>query len=172
MLKGERLTLREFSISDFDSVHEYAVDSEVVRFMEWGPNTETATQEYIARALSFAEEAPRAIYELAVTEASSGQLVGGIGLHISGTQAMLGYCFSRSTWGRGYATETARLLVSYGFGSLGVHRIWARCDSENLASLRVLEKLGMRREGLAKHDCQIRGVWRNTFLYAVIAEEW
>ena len=57
--------------------------------MEWGPNTETATRKYMAHALSFAEEAPRAIYELAVTEVSNGLLVGGIGLHVSDAQAML-----------------------------------------------------------------------------------
>jgi RimJ/RimL family protein N-acetyltransferase len=85
---------------------------------------------------------------------------------------MLGYCFARSAWGKGYATEAARLIISHGFHSLGIHRIWARCDSENEASLRVLEKLGMRREGLAKHDCQIRGEWRNTYLYAVLVDEW
>ena len=172
MLKSERLILRDFATSDFDAVHAYAVDSEVVRYMEWGPNTEDATRDFLARALKFSEESPRTIFELAVTEASTGKLVGGIGLHTSELQAMLGYCFSRAAWGHGYATEAAHLLVSYGFQSVGVHRVWARCDSENAASLRLLEKLGMRCEGLAKHDCQIRGVWRNTFTYAVLAGEW
>jgi len=172
VLKGERLILREFATADFDSVHAYAVDEAVVRYMEWGPNTEDATREFLVRALSFKEEAPRVTYEMAVTEAATGKLIGGFGLHTSGLQAMLGHCISRAAWGQGYATEAARLLVSHGFGSLGVHRVWARCDSENIASLRVLEKLGMRREGLAKHDCQIRGIWRSTFSYAVLEEEW
>ena len=140
--------------------------------MEWGPNSEEETREFLARARSFAEESPRCTFELAITEAATGELVGGIGLHGSGSQAMLGYCLARSAWGRGYATEAASLLVSHGFEALGLHRIWARCDAENGTSLRVLEKLGMRREGLARHDCRIRGEWRNTYLYAVLIDEW
>ncbi len=172
MLANERLNLREFEPSDFDRVHSYATDSEVVRFMEWGPNSAEETRDFLLRACSYAKENPRRKFELAVIEVVSGQLVGGIGLHISDAQAMLGYCFASSVWGQGYATEAARLLLAYGFSSLNVHRVWARCDSENIASIRVLEKLGMRREGLAKHDCRIRGEWRNTFLYAVLADEW
>lgn len=172
VLLGERLLLREFEAADFESLHSYASDSEVVRFMEWGPNTEEETREFLSRSRSFVRMDPRNNYELAVTIAASGRHVGGTGLHVSGMQAMLGYCFARSAWGKGFATEAARLMADFGFDSLGLHRVWARCDSENIASQRVLEKLGMRREGLAKHDCQIRGVWRDTFLYAVLIDEW
>ena len=172
MLTSERLILREFSDSDFEQVHSYAADNEVTRYMEWGPNTEKETKGFLLRARLTAEESPRKLFELAVIEIETGHLVGGIGLHTSGFQAMLGYCFSRPTWGNGYATEAARILIGFGFSSLGLHRVWARCDSENNGSLRVLAKLGMRREGLARHDCQIRGVWRNTFLYAILVDEW
>ena len=85
---------------------------------------------------------------------------------------MLGYCFARAAWGQGYASEAAHLIVGFGFESLGIHRVWAECDSENAASLRVLDKLGMRREGLFMHNCQIRGEWRDTALYAILEDEW
>lgn len=165
MLESERLTLRE-------AVHAYAADLEVVRYMEWGPNTEAETSDFLTRAQSQASARPRTIYELAVVEAAREELIGGIGLHSDGAQAMLGYCFSRPAWGKGFATEAASLLVRFGFESLDVHRVWARCDSENAASLRVLEKIGMRREGFFRHDCQIRGEWRDTALFAILADEW
>ncbi len=172
VISGERLCLRDFVGSDFESVHSYATDREVVRFMEWGPNSAEATLEFLTRACSCAAETPRRQFELAVTMLDTGLLIGGIGIHTSGSQGMLGYCFARSAWGQGYATEAARLGASFAFGSLGLHRVWARCDSENEASIRVLVKLGLRREGLAKNDCQIRGEWRNTFTYAILADEW
>ena len=172
MLESERLILREFIDNDFEAVHAYATDLEVLRYMEWGPNSEGETREFLARSQSHASAEPRTGYELAVVEKATDGLLGGIGLHADGTQAMLGYCFARHAWGKGYATEAARLLVDFGFDSLGIHRVWARCDSENGTSLRVLEKLGMRREGYFKHDCQIRGEWRNTALFAILEDEW
>ena len=72
----------------------------------------------------------------------------------------------------GFATEAARLILDFSFKTLGLHRVWAGCDSENVASARVLEKVGMRREGCHKHDCQIRGVWRDTLAFAILDDEW
>jgi len=172
VLRTPRLVLREFDHNDFEAVHAYATDLEVVRYMEWGPNTAAETRNFLTRAQSQASARPRTIYEFAVAEVATDGLVGGIGLHLNGPQAMLGYCLSRSAWGRGFATEAASLLVAFGFDSLDIHRVWARCDSENAASLRVLEKLRMRREGLLEHDCQIRGEWRDTALFAILESEW
>ncbi len=63
-----------------------------------------------------------------------------------GHQGALGYCFAKSAWGRGIATESAREILRFGFEELGLHRVWAGCDTENAGSIRVLEKLGMTRE--------------------------
>ena len=62
-------------------------------------------------------------------------------------EAFIGYCLSRDSWGQGYATETAKGLLSFGFSQLRLHRIFATCDPANLASARVLEKSGMQLEG-------------------------
>jgi RimJ/RimL family protein N-acetyltransferase len=172
VLKSERLVLRELLDSDFEAVHAYAADLDVVRYMEWGPNSEAETRQFLGCAQSHASKNPRIVFELAVVDTQTDRLIGSIGLHTKGTQAMLGFCFSRSAWGQGYATEAARLLVDFGFRSLGVHRIWAESDPENAASLRVLEKLGMRREGHFRHDCQVRGEWRDTVVYAILEDEW
>ncbi len=172
MIQSKRLILREFETDDFEAVHSYAIDLEVVRYMPWGPNTEDETRAFLERAQSYATAEPRTGYELAVIETSADRLIGGIGLHATDQQATLGYCFARPAWGQGFATEASRLILGFGFKTLGVHRIWAGCDSENAASARVLEKVGMRREGYFKHDCQIRGVWRDTILFAILSDEW
>jgi len=172
MMQSERLTLREFRGDDFHAVHSYGTDLEVVRYMPWGPNTEDETRAFLERAQSHADADPRTSYELAVIETSGDRLIGGIGLDAEDQQGMLGYCFACPAWGQGFATEAARLMLNFGFKTLDMHRIWAGCDSENAASARVLEKVGMRLEGCHKHDCQIRGVWRDTLAFAILSDEW
>jgi RimJ/RimL family protein N-acetyltransferase len=172
MFNSDRLFLREFCDDDFEAVHAYGSDPEVVRYMVWGPNSEEETRDFLERAQARAKVDPRAEYDFAVTLADTGELIGGIGIYVDGSNAMLGYCFARPVWGNGYASEAARLIVDLGFGSLGVHRVWAGCDPENVGSIGVLEKLGMTREGHLREECQIRGEWRDTLVFGILADEW
>ncbi len=170
-----RLTLRELEDGDWEAVHHYASDYEVVRFMPWGPNTEDDTKAFIARAMAHRAEQPRTAYELAVVRNADGRLIGGCGLRITDAgelRGSIGYCFSREVWGRGYATEVARALLGFGFEALGLHRIGAACDADNLASARVLEKAGMLREGRLREHQRLRGRWRDSFLYGLLDREW
>ena len=82
------------------------------------------------------------------------------------------YVLHRDYWGRGRAAEAAGLLLQLGFGQLGLSRIWATCDVENRASARVLEKIGMQREGRLRRNLLIRGRWRDSYLYAILADDW
>ncbi len=171
-LETERLLLRDFRDEDFGIVHAYGTDMEVVRYMPWGPNTEADTREFLTGAQDGAKVEPRTDFDLAVVRKDTDQLIGGIGLHVHGFNAMLGYCFARGAWGSGYATEASRVLVDFGFRTQGVHRIWAGCDPENTASVRVLKKLGMSQEGHFRQDVRIRGEWRDTLVFAVLRDEW
>ncbi|MBD3348097.1 MAG: GNAT family N-acetyltransferase [Candidatus Eisenbacteria bacterium] len=170
-----RLVLRDFVEEDWRSVHEYGSDPEVVRFMPWGPNTEEDTRAFVARALSARQEKPRRTFELAVTLGESGGLIGGCGIRVSRPTdlgADMGYCLRRDCWGRGYGTELSLAIVGFGFEELGLHRIIATCDPDNVASVRVLEKTGMKREATLREDSRIRGVWRDSYLYAILESEW
>ncbi len=86
--------------------------------------------------------------------------------------AHLGYFVSERHNGRGYATEAVRQGVDAAFVELGLHRVQAAVIPRNVASIRVLEKAGLREEGLALRYLQIAGVWEDHKLYAVTAEEW
>jgi ribosomal-protein-alanine N-acetyltransferase len=174
-LKTDRLLLREFVESDWPAVHEYGSDPQVVRFMSWGPNTEDDTRAFVARALAAQSEGPRRDYHAAVTLLDGGRLIGACGLHLgnpANRAAMLGYCYARAFWGKGYATEAARALVGFGFRELSLHRVWATCDPQNTASAHVLEKLGMQREGRLREDTNVRGRWRDSLVYGVLEGEW
>jgi RimJ/RimL family protein N-acetyltransferase len=168
-----RLLLRELEGGDWEAVHAYAVDDAVVRYMPWGPNTPTQTRDFLRLAAEHRRERPRHHYDLAVVLA--GRLIGACGLHVSAPEldeAFIGYALSRPFWGHGYATETARGLLALGFEKLGLHRIFAVCDPANVASARVLEKAGMRREGhLREHRWQ-KGQWCDSLLFAMLRREW
>ncbi len=167
-ISTDRLLLRTYRESDLDDIHEYARDPEVVRYLPWGPNTREATLEFLTKTIGSQDE-------LAIELKSDGRVIGGIRLGIkdeANRTADLGYVLNRRCWGRGYMPEAARAVVDLAFRVKGLHRVWAACDVRNQASYRVMEKLGMRREAMFVKDCLQKGEWRNSYLYAILAEEW
>jgi RimJ/RimL family protein N-acetyltransferase len=170
----ERLLLREFVKSDWKAVHEYASDPEVVRFLEWGPNNTDESVSFLEGTLACQKEKPRRIYEFAITLKETGKVIGACGLRINdqdNKQAEIGYCYNRHYWGNGYASEAAHSVIAFGFSQLGLHRVIATCDSNNVASASVLRKAGMRQEGHFIEERKVRGEWRDTLQFAVLNRE-
>ncbi len=169
----ERLKLREITKEDFQAVHEYASDPEAVRYMPFGPNTVEETREFIDRNLRRRREQPRTDYGLGIILQSEDRLIGACGMHdVTEIQASIGYILNRRYWGHGYATEAAEALVGYLFDELGVHRVYASCDPENHASVRVLEKVGMSLEGRLRENMVIHGEYRDSLIFGILDDEW
>jgi RimJ/RimL family protein N-acetyltransferase len=174
-IETPRLVLRELGDNDAPAVQAYAGDLEVVRYLDWGPNTPEDTAQFLAVARATRDAVPRTAYHLAITLKGAGRLIGGCRIEIRNAangSGDLGYVLDRPHWGRGYATEATRALVEFGFGRLALHRIWAACDVENRASARVLEKVGMRREGHLRQNVRRKGEWRDSYLYAILEPDW
>ena len=173
-LQTERLMLRDFEETDWEAVHCYAADSEVVCFMPWGPSTEQDTREYIQEKLDEQKQDTRVRFDLAVILKAEHRLIGACGLVARPERraAWIGYCFTRSYWGHGYATEAVQAIITFGFQQLDLHRIFATCDPRNMASARVLAKSGMRREGHLLEERWQKGEWRDSYLYAILEQEW
>ncbi len=173
-IRTERLVLREFRPTNEADVHAYGSDPVVSRFMDWGPNDEAATREVMQRWAKTQAIWPRDEVNLAVEHVADGRVIGSIRL---GTRdrahrtADFGHSYHQAYWRRGYAAEAAQALFAVGFGDLGLHRIWATADVRNIASWRLLEKLGMRREAHFRQDVLVKGAWRDSFLYAMLDEE-
>lgn len=169
----ERLRLRDFRADDVDAVHVYATDPEVIRYMNWGPNTPEVTRQVIDRHLQRQAGWPRDDLSLAVELKASGVLIGVISLHDANTDnSAFGYCYNRDYWGQGYGTEAALAMAEIAFTRLGHHRIWATCDARNHGSYGIMEKVGMRREGHLLKDTKAHDGWRDSYLYALLADEW
>jgi len=173
-LQTQRLELRDFCEDDVHAVHEWASDPEVVRFMGWGPNTREQTREFLQRKFAERTGEPRRTWDLAVVRRDTGQVIGSVGLRLNEPmqQAALGYCYHQDAWGHGYATEVAQEMLRFGFEELGLHRIHASADTRNGASVRVLDKIGMRQEGRLRQHVLMRGEWRDSYRYAILRSEW
>jgi ribosomal-protein-alanine N-acetyltransferase len=93
-------------------------------------------------------------------------------LHVAGKQLEIGYSLVPSERGKGYCTEAVRIMIDYLFLSREAMRIQACTDTRNLASLKVLEKTGFKKEGTMRKYLFIRGELRDAFLYSILREEW
>lgn len=156
ILETERLVLRPYRVADATAVHGYGSDPEVCRYTDFGPNTWDDTLGFLQTAAS--PIPPR--IELAVTLRGDDAVVGGVGAWpMAEGRWEMGWVLHRDLWGRGYATEAARVVFESVAGRGDVHTIFARCRPENVASARVMEKLGMRYVELIPRETQVRGEW-------------
>ena len=172
-LETARLTIRDFQADDLDAIHAYAADPLVTRYMFYGPRTFEDTRAYLERMLASQREEPRMVWELGVNQTADQRLVGACDLTLENMdEADLGFIFARNVWGMGYATEAARAMVRVGFEQLGIRRIFSTCDAANVASARVLEKAGLRREATLENHKFAKGQWWTSLLYGVSLEEW
>jgi ribosomal-protein-alanine N-acetyltransferase len=118
---------------------------------------------------------PRANYYLAVADQKSGQLIGEAVLKVlppGHGQGEIGFGVAPSMWRQGYGTEIARALIEAGFDRLGLHRLAAQCAPENKVSIRVMQKLGMAREGLLREHYRAGNAYWSTVIYALLAHEY
>ena len=167
----ERLLLRGPRPADARAIFAgYARDAEVVRYLVWRPHQDLRETEQFLETCALRRAAGEE-FPWAVTLKDGGELIGMMGLRPRGFKADVGYVFARRFWGRGFAAEALKPIVEWALAQPGVYRVWALCDVENRASARVLEKVGMTREGLLRRNTMHPNVSdepRDSYCYAVV----
>ena len=170
-IETQRLVIRKFRPDDFWELFEYLSNKEVVKYEPYEPYTRS-------EAVREAEYRSHSDEFFAVTP-KGGRLIGNLYLGKRNYDTReLGFVFSRQWQGQGYATEAAAALLDYAFGTLKVHRVMAECNPLNERSRKLMERLGMRREGefkqsvYYKKDLQGNPVWQDTLQYAILKDEW
>ena len=171
-LETKRLILRKFEQSDFEAVHAYASDPNITKYMVWGPNTLEQTKWFIDQAVLTAEKNPVTNYQYAAILKESGTLIGACNIAVNGSAAEIGWILNSQYHRQGYGTEMGEFLLEFGFVTLNLHRIIALCDSENYGSYRIMENIGMRKEGLFIEGRECRGGYRDELSYAITKSEW
>lgn len=174
LIETKRLLLRDYVQEDLPVVHKLVEPSEIWQYQHWGPNSLEDTQKHIDMCISQQSENPRKSFELSITDKATKEIDGAIGIRIRSNvnkAADLGYWIRLDKWGQGLATEATKAIIEFGFETLKMNRIWATASPENIGSLKVLEKSGMKREGLMKKDVLVRGQFRDSVLMAVLRKE-
>ncbi len=170
-----RLRLRAFRAADHDDVHAFQGLPDVARYLYRDPMSRDEAGAWLAAAIAGRFVADGDTLRLAVTEAGDDRVIGSVQLRLASVparQAELGYIVAPAHAGRGYAGEAAATMRDLAFAQLGMHRVFARIDAENVASIRVCERLRMRREAhLVENDCW-NGRWGSEVVYAQLRREW
>lgn len=173
-LTTERLVLRPVADADADALLAMHSSARVLRFWDSPPWTDPARADaFVARSRQLAEDGSGV--RLVLERSSDGAFLGWCSLSRWSPEhrsAALGYCLDEPAWGHGHATEAARAVLRWGFATLDLNRVQAETDTRNLASARVLEKLGFVREGTLREDCVVDGDVSDSWVYGLLRREW
>ena len=173
-LTTARLRLRPFAASDGDDLWALQSNPHVLRYWDSPPWTDRArVDRFLDTCRAMATEGSGT--RLVVERADDATFLGWTSLNRWNPDfrsASLGYCFREAAWGHGYATESAAALLTWAFATLDLNRVQAETDTRNLASARVLEKLGFQREGTLREDCVVNGDVSDSWVYGLLRREW
>lgn len=169
-----RLRIREFTESDYPALREMDTRPEFNTY-EREFVSEAETRQSLDESISSQMEIPRTVYRMAITILPVDVVKGVIKIHSQYSKIReweVGWAMHPDEWGKGYATEAAWHMMDWAFTELNLHRIVAYCHAENVASVRVMEKLGMRQDGRLRETRWLNGAWWDELVYAVLDKDW
>ncbi len=164
----QRIRLRRPKLSDAEAIFEYGSDPEVARYADWPVRTTIEPLVESLRGRSALWESG-AEYYWVITQPDEDRAIGGVSCHVVEHAVEFGFLVNRRHWGNGIATDASRAIVQWAFSLPFVWRVWATCDTENLASVRVLEKAGLSQEGILRRWAvrpNISSEPRDAFIYS------
>ena len=174
-LETIRLQIRDLSSSDVGSIHRLHSHPDTDKYNTLGvPENIQTTEHIVAEWLECQHSIPRMSYIFGIYLKESNQFIGLIALNLREPKyqsAEIWFKLSPSFWRMGYATEALREMLRFGLSDLNLHRIEAGCAIENTASIRLLEKVGMTREGMKRKNLPIRSEWVDAYSYGMLAGE-
>ncbi|GIO24491.1 GNAT family N-acetyltransferase [Oceanobacillus sp. J11TS1] len=172
VLETERLLLREMKKEDLQDVYDYASDPELTTFLTWETHTTRGdTEEFIAFLLDLYKKGTKGAW--AIVWKKKNRVIGTIDLqwnqkHYS---AELAYAISRDYWRKGIGAEAGRAVLRFGFEKMKLERVYARCHPDNIASYKLMEKLGMTYEGTLRKSMCRKGKQEDLKIYSILKDE-
>lgn len=172
-LETERLILRKVTKEDIEDMYLYGSDEEVSKYVTWNTHETIAdTKGFVEFVLNKYEN--KQVSPWGIEYKENGKFIGTIDFvwwQPNHKIAEIGYVISKDYWGKGLTTEVAKELVKFGFEEMDLVRVQARCDVENIASARVMEKAGMTLEGIIRKGIFVKGEHRDLKMYSILKEE-
>jgi RimJ/RimL family protein N-acetyltransferase len=172
----QRLIIRRLAETDLLDFIACRTHPEVLPCMlDEPPITEENAQRFLAHQAVLEIGDERGSITFAIHHIDDAKMIGEVNIHLFPKQQShgeIGWLLHPDYQGRGYATEAAQVLLTYGFAHRKLHRITSMCDTRNTASIRLMERLGMRREGHLKQSNFMQGAWQDEYIYALLSDEW
>jgi ribosomal-protein-alanine N-acetyltransferase len=169
-IETERLILRKPHVDDARAIFEgWAQDAEVTRYLTWHPHQRIEETHAYVKSCIFAWE-NRTRFPYMIIRKEDSEVIGMIDPRIEGPKVGIGYAIARAHWGKGYVPEATRAIIDWAFQQPSIYRVYATTDVENIASQRVLEKVGMQCEGrLRKYILHpnVSEIPRDSYMYAI-----
>lgn len=175
-LYTNRLHIRPVTIEDNKQIFQYRSDPETYRYLSRIPETVEDISDLIHRT-SHEINIPGTWFQLVIMERNSDTMIGDIGIHFlesdsQNMQVEIGYTLDKNYRGQGYATEALTKILDYLINDLNKHRIIASIDPLNRDSIKLIERLGFRKEAHFIKSLFFREAWVDDLVYALLAEEW
>jgi [ribosomal protein S5]-alanine N-acetyltransferase len=172
-LETARLRLRKPVLEDAEEIfRQYAQDAEVTKYVSWRAHrNQDETRAFLESCLEAMASCKS--FHWVIARKGDERLLGMIGARVDGQRWELGYVLARPYWGRGYMTEAVKALAGWALKQPEIYRVWAVCDVDNLASARVMEKVGMEREGVLRRwsiHPNVGDAPRDSYCYSIIKE--
>lgn len=172
-LRTDRLLLRPFTPADTQAIFELQSNAQVLRYWDSPPWTDRAQAErFIATCAQMTRDGTG--LRLVMEGRAEGRFLGWccmVSRNPTYRSATLGYCLAQAAWGQGFATEAARALLHWAIRQWDLNRVQAQTDTRNVASARVLEKLGFVREGTLREDCIVNGEVSDSWVYGLLRRD-
>jgi ribosomal-protein-alanine N-acetyltransferase len=171
----DRLRIRDVVADDVDGFLRYMQEERYWRDVPIEPPTRASVAVLLDGCMASQGKNPRTDYFMTAVDKESGEIVGEAILHVRSSrwrQGEIGWGVAGHRAGLGLATEIGRAMLRFGFDEIGLHRIYAQCRAENLASRRIMAKLGMHEEGVLRENVFARGQWWSSAQSSMLSSEW
>ncbi|MDF2631895.1 MAG: GCN5-related N-acetyltransferase [Caproiciproducens sp.] len=171
----ERLILRQFTVDDAKDMYEnWAKDSEVTKYLRWPPHTNVDVSRGLLRQWA-ASYTGLSYYSWAIVLRENNMAIGSIGIMAVGEtdeSGEIGYCMGKNWWGKGFMTEALKAILRFSFEEVGFNRLEASHSVNNPASGRVMQKAGMKFEGIARQKYKANLGFQDCKIYSILKQEY
>jgi len=174
-LQTDRLVIKPLQFKDAEILFQYRSDARVFKYQAWRPINRAEAEAFIQKFTHGNFGAAHTWYQLGLFLQQTSELIGDIGLHFlekSSQGVEIGFTINPAFQRQGFAHEAAREILSFLFKTMKKHRVTASVDPRNTASMRLLEKLGLRKEAHFHQSLWCRGEWVDDVIYAILCHDW
>lgn len=173
IIETERLLLRKITLNDASDMFEYASNPEVSEYTMWSTHTSIEDTKYFLKSLTKMYKR-KELVDWGIVHKAEKKFIGTCGYvewSMTHSRAEIGYALSARYWREGYMSEAVNAIIEFGFREMLLNRIVGRCEVNNVASARVMEKVGMQLEGILRQQLFVKGRYWDLKIYSILREE-